>query len=151
MPTWTRVADPVSDAPLLPAWVLSRMLDSPGGSFGLMLTTGDVLRVSSLVAAHLSSDGTVLLDVRLDHAGVPDDVDTAWRSKHYLGSPVKGAALATVNLGHVVVAVALAPDLYQERFGKPAEVAEAAMSATVVELRQVAEDAVERRQAGDAV
>lgn len=150
MPTWTRVADPVADAPLLPAWFVGRMLDSPGGSFGLLLTTGDVLRVSSLIAAHLSSDGTTLLDVGLDHAGVPEDADIAWRSKHYLGSPVPGATLATVNLAHVVAAIDLAPDQDHERVREAAGAAEAAMSATVVELKQVAEEAMERRQAGEA-
>ena len=32
-------------------------------------------------------------------------VDLAWRSKHFLGSPVQGASVATVNLAHVVAAV----------------------------------------------
>jgi hypothetical protein len=75
------------------------------GSFGLFLTTGDVLRVTSIAAAHQSSDGVILLDVMLDHAGVPDGVDLAWRSKHFLGMPVPGAALATVNLANVVACV----------------------------------------------
>jgi len=75
------------------------------GSFGLLITTGDVLRVSSIIALNQSSDGTVLLDVLLDHAGVPDGVDAAWRPKHYLGAPVPGATMATVNLAHVIAAV----------------------------------------------
>jgi hypothetical protein len=75
------------------------------GSFGLLLTTGDVLRLTSIAAAHQSSEGIVLLDVLLDDAGVPDGVDLAWRSKHFLGSPVPGASVATVNLAHVVTAV----------------------------------------------
>jgi hypothetical protein len=75
------------------------------GSFGLLLTTGDVLRVTSIAAAHLSSDGTILLDVLLDLAGVPDGVDQAWRTKHFLGSPIPGATVATVNLAHIVAAV----------------------------------------------
>ena len=41
----------------------------------------------------------------LDHAGVPDGLDLAWRSKHFLGAPVPGASVATVNLAHVVAAV----------------------------------------------
>ena len=47
----------------------------------------------------------ILLDVLLDHAGVPDGVDQAWQMKHYLGAPVPGATMATVNLAHVVTAV----------------------------------------------
>ena len=41
----------------------------------------------------------------LDHAGVPDGVDQTWQMKHYLGAPVPGASMATVNLAHVVTAV----------------------------------------------
>ena len=69
--TWTRVAAP-ADTDLLPAWFVERMTGGRGGSFGLLLTTGDVLRVLSLSAAHLSSSGTVLLELRLDHAGITD-------------------------------------------------------------------------------
>jgi hypothetical protein len=75
------------------------------GSFGLLLTTGDVIRVTSIAAAHQSSEGTILLDVLLDHAGVPEGLDLAWRAKHYLGAPVPGASVATVNLAQVVAAV----------------------------------------------
>ena len=78
------------------------------GTFGLLLTTGDVLRLTSIAAAHQSSDGIVLLDVLLDDAGVPQGIDLAWQSKHFLGSPVQGASLATVNLAHVVAAVEFA-------------------------------------------
>jgi hypothetical protein len=86
----------------------------------LLLTTGDVLRITTIVAVHLSSEGTILLDVLLDHAGVPDGVDLAWRSKHYVGAPVVGATLATVNLAHVIAAVEFV-DL--ELAEPPAEVA----------------------------
>jgi hypothetical protein len=102
--TWTRITDPETVAGLLPAWLGRRMVGLRG-SFGLLLTTGDVLRLTSIAAAHQSSEGVILLDVLLDHAGVPDDVDQAWRSKHYLGTPVTGATLSTVNLAHVVMAV----------------------------------------------
>lgn len=102
--TWTRITDPELVAARLPAWFASRMVGLRG-SFGLLLTTGDVLRVTSIAAAHLSSDGTILLDVLLDLAGVPDGVDQAWSSKHFLGSPVPGATVATVNLAHIVAAV----------------------------------------------
>jgi hypothetical protein len=146
MPTWTRVEDPEADAALLPAHFAERMLGARrNGSFGLLLATGDVLRVASLVAAHLSSDGTVLLDVRLDHAGVPEDADTAWRSKHYLGAPVPGATRATVNLAHVVAAVEFTVGHDAARGGEAAAEAADAVTATVVELRQAAEEAAGRR------
>ena len=95
--TWTQITDPDEATTLFPPW-LARRLVGLRGSFGLLLTTGDVLRITTIVAVHLSSEGTILLDVLLDHAGVPDGVDLAWRSKHYLGAPVVGATLATVNL-----------------------------------------------------
>ena len=102
--TWTRITDPELVAARLPAWFAGRMVGLRG-SFGLLLTTGDVLRVTSIAAAHLSSDGTILLDVLLDLAGVPDGIDQAWSMKHFLGSPVPGATVATVNLAHIVAAV----------------------------------------------
>jgi hypothetical protein len=102
--TWTRITDPETVVGLLPAWLGRRMVGLRG-SFGLLLTTGDVLRLTSVAAAHQSSEGVILLDVLLNHAGVPDGVDLAWRSKHFLGSPVPGASVATVNLAHIVAAV----------------------------------------------
>lgn len=102
--TWTRITDPETVAGLLPAWFGRRMVGLRG-AFGLLLTTGDVLRLTSIAAAHYSSDGTVLLDVLLDHAGPPDGVDLAWQTKHFLGSPVPGASVATVHLAHIVAAV----------------------------------------------
>lgn len=144
MPTWTRVTDP-GDIALLPAWFVSRMTGGRGGSFGLLLATGDVLRITSITAAHLSSNGTVLLDLRLDHAGVPEGVDIAWRSKHYLGAPVPGEAEATVNLAHVVAAVEFAAPADAPPADERDATEEANTSATVEELKQVAEDATERR------
>jgi hypothetical protein len=135
--TWTRVAASAA-TDLLPAWFVERMIGGRGGSFGLLLTTGDVLRVLSLTAAHLSSSGTVLLDLRLDHAGVPEGVDTAWRSKHYLGAPVSAALSATVNLAQVVAVVEFAAPVDEQL----ADEASANASATVVELKQVVENAV---------
>ncbi len=135
--TWTRVAT-TADTDLLPAWFVERMIGGRGGSFGLLLTTGDVLRVLSLTAAHLSSSGTVLLDLRLDHAGVPEGVDTAWRSKHYLGTPVSAASSATVNLAQVVAVVEFAAPVEAGL----ADEASDSTSATVVELKQVVENAV---------
>ena len=101
---WTRITAPEAAAQALPAWFSTRMIGLRG-RFGLLITTGDVLRVSSIIALNQSEEGTVLLDVLLDHAGVPDGVDTAWQPKHYLGAPVPGATMATVNLAHVVGAV----------------------------------------------
>jgi hypothetical protein len=156
--TWTRVADPLADAAaLLPAWfVAAAMAPAESGNdrraFGLLLATGDVLRVAGLAAAHLSSEGTVLLDVVLDHAGVPEGVDTAWRSKHYLGAPAPGAVRATVNLAQVVAAVAFAaePAGRPRRAGDAATAAAAAeaggVAATVEGLRQAAEDAASQRR-----
>jgi hypothetical protein len=111
---WTRITDPETVSGLLPAWLGRRMVGLRG-VFGLLLTTGDVMRVTSIAAAHRSPEGLVLLDVLLDHAGVPDGVDTAWRSKHFLGAPVPGASLGTVNLAHIVAAVEFTvPEMAEE-------------------------------------
>jgi hypothetical protein len=143
MPTWTRVTDR-ADTALLPAWFVERMTGARGGSFGLLLTTGDVLRVASVTAAHLSSDGTILVDVRLDHAGVPEGADTAWRSKHYLGAPVPDGMDATVNLAQVVAAVEFAPPAATLPLDAAEAVETSGTTATVVELWQAAEDAAGR-------
>jgi len=101
---WTHIADPDEAERLLPSW-LGRHLIAMHGAFGLLLGTGDIMRITSISAVHHSSDGVILLDVLLDSAGVPEGVDLAWRSKHFLGTPVPGATMATVNLAHVVAAV----------------------------------------------
>ena len=82
--------------------------------------TGDILRITSIAALHQSSSGMVLLDVLLDHGGMPDGIDLAWQPKHYLGAPVPGATVATVNLAHVVAAVEfLAEELSSSRVTPP--------------------------------
>ena len=101
---WTRITDPDEATRVFPAWFSGRMI-GVRGVFGLLLATGDVMRITSVMALHHASDGTVLVDVLLDHAGPPEDVDLAWRAKHFLGAPVPGATMATVNLAHIVTAV----------------------------------------------
>jgi len=105
--TWTRITDPDEAVALLPAWFASRMM-ATRGSYGFLLGTGDVVRVSRVTAVQISPSGAILFDVLLDHAGVPGGVDTAWQSKHFLGMPVAGANLATLNLAQVVMAVEFA-------------------------------------------
>jgi hypothetical protein len=102
--TWARITDPEQAEGPLSIWFSTRMLGLRG-NFGLVLTTGDVLRITCINALHESPHGVILLDVLLDRAGVPDGVDQAWQIKHYLGAPVPGATMATVNLAHVVTAV----------------------------------------------
>ena len=105
MTTWTRVTDPEAATALLPAWFAARMM-ATRGAYGFLLATGDVVRVSRVAAVHVApDDGPVLLDVLLDHAGVPGGVDLAWQPKHFLGAPVPGATLATLNLAQVALAV----------------------------------------------
>src|SRR5580704_3074696 len=58
--TWTRITDPDEAADFLPAWFGSRMIGLRG-KFGLVLTTGDILMISSIGALHQSSDGAILL------------------------------------------------------------------------------------------
>ena len=108
--TWTRITDPDEAASLLSAWLGNRMIGLRG-RFGLVLTTGDVLRITSIGALHQSPTGIVLLDVLLDRGGIPDGIDLAWQPKHYLGAPVPLATVATVNLAHVVAAVEFLPEV----------------------------------------
>jgi hypothetical protein len=72
--TWTRITNPEQAEGQLPVWFGTRMLGLRG-RFGLVLTTGDVLRITCITALHESPHGVILLDVLLDHAGVPDGVD----------------------------------------------------------------------------
>ncbi|MBV9727547.1 MAG: hypothetical protein JO299_20500 [Gammaproteobacteria bacterium] len=104
MTTWTRVTDPDTAVTLLPAWFAARMM-ATRGCYGFLLATGDILRIARVTAVHVSSDGSILIDVLLDHAGVPGGVDLAWQSKHFLGTPVPGASLATLNLAQLVLAI----------------------------------------------
>src|SRR4051812_48082380 len=101
---WTRITDQDQAVELLPAW-LGRRLIGLRGRFGLLLTTGDVLQITSIGAVYLSPDGLILLDVSLDLAGMPDGIDLAWQAKHFLSAPYPGGDEATVNLAHVVAAV----------------------------------------------
>jgi hypothetical protein len=100
---WTRITDPEHAAELLPTWFSGRMIGERG-AFGLLLTTGDVMRITSIMAI-ATSDGLTFVDVLLDSAGVPEGVDLAWSRKHFLGAPVPGATLATVNVAHVIAMV----------------------------------------------
>ncbi len=137
MVTWTRVTDPDTAVALLPAWFAARMMGARG-SYGFLLATGDVVRVSRVTAVHVSSGGSILIDVLLDHAGVPGGVDTAWQPKHFLGAPVPGASLATLNLAQIALAIEFA-------------VAEMAETADDIELPVADAASVDRPITTDAV
>src|SRR4051794_10135573 len=92
------------------------------------------MRITSIGAVHISSEGVVLLDVALDHAGIPDGADLAWQSKHYLGAPMPGATMGTVNLAHVVAAVEFVEVAAADR---PSESASLTRDEVVAELGQV--------------
>jgi hypothetical protein len=63
---WTRITDPDHAAELLPTWFSGRMIGERG-AFGLLLTTGDVMRITSIMAL-ATSDGLTFVDVLLDNA-----------------------------------------------------------------------------------
>jgi hypothetical protein len=140
--TWTRITDQDEATDLLPAW-LGRRLIGLHGRFGLLLATGDVMRITSIGAVHISSDGLVLLDVSLDHGGVPDSIDLAWQPKQFLGAPLPGATAATVNLAHVVAAVEFIETAQVE---PPGETDAPTAAEVVVELRRLTADDVELGQ-----
>jgi hypothetical protein len=70
---WTRITDPDQAAELLPIWFCARMIGLRG-SFGLLLTSGDVVLIISVTALPESSSGIILLDI----AGVPEGVDQVY-------------------------------------------------------------------------
>jgi hypothetical protein len=137
MTTWTRINDADAAVELLPAWFAARMLGTRG-SYGFLLTTGDVVRVSRVTAIHVSSSGSMLIDVLLDHAGVPDGVDMAWRTKHFLGVPVPAANLATLNLVQIVMVI----EFKAAQIAESAENAESQSSDAVGIDRPIVTDAV---------
>ena len=143
MTTWTRVTDTDAAVALLPAWFATRMIGTHG-SYGFLLASGDVVRASRVTAVHVSSAGSVLIDVMLDHAGVPGGVDTAWQPKHFLGAPVPGASLATLNLAQVALMV----EFVAAEMAEMADDGEIAASDVVVMDASVLADAV---AANDAV
>lgn len=132
---WTRITDPEDAENLLPAW-LGRRLIGLHGRFGLLLTTGDVLRITTITAVHRSPDGLTLLDVSLDTAGVPEGVDLAWRPKQFLGAPVPGATSATVNLAQVTMAMEF---LGTVAVDAPGDTARPTANEVVIELARVAD------------
>ena len=67
---WTRITDPEQAAGAMPIWFVTRMIGLRG-RFGLVLTSGDILRITSITALHELPHGVILLDVLLDHAGFP--------------------------------------------------------------------------------
>jgi hypothetical protein len=85
---WTYIADPDEAERLLPSW-LGRHLIAMHGTFGLLLGTGDIMRITSISAVHHSSDGVILIDVLLDTAGVPEGVDLAGVQSISLARPCR--------------------------------------------------------------
>lgn len=63
---WTRVIDPDEATRLFPPWFSGRTV-SPRGAFGLLLATGDVMRITSVMALHHALDGRVLVDTGQEH------------------------------------------------------------------------------------
>jgi hypothetical protein len=96
------------------------------------------VHVSRVTAIHVSSSGSILIDVLLDHAGVPDGVDMAWRTKHFLGVPVPAANLATLNLVQIVMVI----EFKAAQIAESAENAESQSSDAVGIDRPIVTDAV---------
>ena len=56
--TWTRITDPEQREGPLPVWFSTRMLGLRG-KFGLVLTTGDVLRITCINALYELPHGVI--------------------------------------------------------------------------------------------
>jgi hypothetical protein len=146
MAAWTRVTDPEVASTVMPAWFAARMM-ATRGAYGFLLASGDVLRVSRVTAVHVAAGGAgpVLVDVLLDHAGVPGGVDLAWQPKQFLGAPVPGAVVATLNLAQVAVAVEfVAAELAETVSNEAVPAAAIAPDLAVVDDTEAANDDAER-------
>ncbi|HWX48570.1 MAG TPA: hypothetical protein VNZ61_10980 [Roseomonas sp.] len=97
--TWTTIDSPddLRLGELMPAWFAGRMM-ADDWTFGLLLSTGQVMLIRQIEAVHLSPQGVVLVDVEMltEAAGfsAPGGV---------LVAPTERAR-ATVNLAHIVAA-----------------------------------------------
>lgn len=92
---------------LLPAWLTERMCGDTW-HFGLLLTTGHVLYIETLVDVTQAADGSVWLDVRLAEAcdiNVARATNAGWPKT--IGRPTT-RDMCSVALAHVVCAVELA-------------------------------------------
>lgn len=124
--TWTTIDSPddLRLGEVMPAWFAGRMM-ADDWTFGLLLSTGQVMLIRRVEAVHLSPHGVVLVDVEML-------TDTG-------GFNAQGGVLvaptarvrATVNLAHVVAAF--------EAADAPEEQAEAANDESGYDLRRGAE------------
>ena len=90
---------------ILLAW-LGRRLIGLRGKFGLLLVTGDVMRITSIGAVQsVVPLGWFCWMYRSIMPGCPTGSILAWQTKHFLGAPYPGGDEATVNLAHIVAAV----------------------------------------------
>lgn len=92
-------------ASILPAWFVPRMM-SDSWSFGLMLTTGQVMCISRIEDVHQGADGSIWLDVMM----LPDNFGSQHVYERILEPMIAPTHRleASVNAAHVVAAFELA-------------------------------------------
>lgn len=92
--------DAVANA--LPAWFVHHMMDTGGGGFALMLTSGLTMAVERIDRIHKAADGTLWLDIILDPA-------PSYASDRIAGTFYAKASnqWASINASHVVAAYEL--------------------------------------------
>jgi hypothetical protein len=86
---------------ILPAWFVPRMITDTW-SFGLLLSTGDILGIASIASVHQDASGEIWLDVEMMEGHWRDE----WGRK-VLCAPTSRSA-ATVRASAVVMAFELA-------------------------------------------
>ena len=89
---------------LLPAWFVPRMMTDEW-TFGLLLTTGQILVIRHLSRVRQAADGTIWLDVKMRPRERESTLETR-SSLNYLFAPSEELD-ASVSAAHVMVAFEL--------------------------------------------
>jgi len=93
---------------LLPAWFVSRMM-TDDWTFGLLLSTGQVMVVNYISEVHQAADGSIWIDVKMGEKAEwhEPELGNTPSGMSYLSTPTKRDT-ASVNAAHVVAAFELA-------------------------------------------
>jgi hypothetical protein len=90
-------------ARLLPAWFVPRMMNDVW-AFGLLLTTGQILRITEILDVIQAADSSLWIDVTMDDTPAGTDF---WGKQNHLYAPTSRVK-ASVNVAQIVAAFELA-------------------------------------------
>src|SRR5690349_19161336 len=89
---------------LLPAWFIGRMMTDEW-QFGLLLDTGVVMAISSILEIHQAADGSLWIDVEM----LKDVFDLEAPGHRVFCAPTSQRTTASIAVNHIVAAFEL-PD-----------------------------------------